>query len=313
MMKEKPCIIITGPTASGKSDFAEKLALQCDSFIINADMGQCYTPLTVGTAKPDLNNVPVPCYLFDILDKPVDFSVMAYRKHVLELMSKSQTPVIVGGSLFYLKSLFFSPQEHPEVEQKAPPIDVTLSTTQLWEKLFTIDPVRAKALYKEDRYRIVRALMIWQKTGLLPSTLSPLFDPPKQPVIIVALLPNRSVLQERVIARTHMMFDAWIQEARSLYQTEWQEFIVKKGLIGYSDIFDWFDRGTPEKERNHIIDTIIIKTMQYAKRQVTFFKSFEKQVYDAYQGAPYSCVIKKYEIGNEIALQEIKEIVCPKI
>jgi tRNA A37 N6-isopentenylltransferase MiaA len=110
-----------------------------------------------------------------------------------------------------------------------------------------------------------------------------------------------------------MMFDAWIQEARSLYQTEWQEFIVKKGLIGYSDIFDWFDRGTPEKERNHIIDTIIIKTMQYAKRQVTFFKSFEKQVYDAYQGAPYSCVIKKYEIGNEIALQEIKEIVCPKI
>jgi len=309
-MKEKPSVIVTGPTASGKSDFAERLAQQCDGFIINADMGQCYTPLTVGTAKPDLKKVPVPCYLFDILNNPVDFSVMTYRKKVLELVaerSESQISFIVGGSLFYLKSLFFSPQEHPHVQHDIPSLDLSLSTQDLWNTLNAIDPVRAQALYKEDRYRIIRALTIWKTTGVLPSSLAPVFDPPKRPIIFVALVPDRFVLQERVIARAHAMFEPWVTEARQLYKTTWQPFIVQKGLIGYRDLFDWFDRGAPEKDRANVIQSIITQTMQYAKRQVTFLKSFEKQLHDAYQGYKYPCIIKKYEEGNEFALQEIKE------
>ena len=307
-MKEKPCVIITGPTASGKSDFAESLALLCDGFIINADMGQCYTPLTVGTAKPDLKAASVSMHLFDILNAPVDFSVMAYRKKVLELVaerSEGKVSFIVGGSLFYLKSLFFSPQEHPEIQHNMPLLDLSLSTQDLWDTLNTIDPVRAQALYKEDRYRIIRALTIWQKTGVLPSSLAPVFDPPKRPIIFVALLPDRSVLQERVVVRTHKMFDPWVAEARELYKTNWQPFIVQKGLIGYSDLFDWFDRGAPETDRASVIQSIVTQTMQYAKRQVTFLKSFEKQLHDAYQGFQYPCIIKKYEAGNEFALQEI--------
>ncbi len=315
-MKEKPCVIITGPTASGKSDFAESLAQQCDGFIVNADMGQCYTPLTIGTAKPDLKKVAVPCHLFDILNDPVDFSVMAYRKKVFDFVMGTegqQLPCIVGGSLFYLKSLFFSPQEHPKIQRDTPSLDFSLSTQELWDTLNAIDPVRARALYKEDRYRIIRALTIWQTTGVLPSSLVPIFDPPKRPIMFISLLPDRSILQERVVARTHAMFDPWIIEARQLYKTNWHPFIIQKGLIGYKDLFGWFDRGEPEKERANVIQSIITQTMQYAKRQVTFLKSFEKQLRDAYQGYTYPCIMKKYETGNELALREVKEIVCSKM
>lgn len=105
--------IITGPTASGKTAFADQLAQLLDCEVINVDVGQFYTPLSVGTAKPDWKKFAYPCHLFDILDEPKDLTVVQYRTMVLEkvkeIQNRGRTPVLVGGSLFYIKSIFSHP------------------------------------------------------------------------------------------------------------------------------------------------------------------------------------------------------------
>ena len=108
-------LIISGPTASGKTDLSEKISKIFPSEIINADIGQFYQPLNIGTAKPDWKNKPIQHHLFDILDKPEDLSVFRYYSLVLNkaniICKNNKIPIITGGSLFYLKSLYFPPKE----------------------------------------------------------------------------------------------------------------------------------------------------------------------------------------------------------
>src|SRR5579859_8042174 len=112
-MKKAFFLVITGPTGVGKTDFALDLAQHIPSEIINADMGQCYKPLTIGTSKPDWKSQATPHHIFDVLDEPAHFSVTDYREKVLDLIhgiwSRNKLPIIVGGSGFYIKSLFFPP------------------------------------------------------------------------------------------------------------------------------------------------------------------------------------------------------------
>ena len=107
----KKIIILYGPTGVGKSDCALALGEKFPLELINADVGQFYTSFSIGTAKPDWKNQKMAHHLFDILNEPIDFSVAEYRKKILEtcqnIWQKSKTPIIVGGSGFYLKSIFF--------------------------------------------------------------------------------------------------------------------------------------------------------------------------------------------------------------
>ena len=111
MHKQKSIIFIYGPTAVGKSDYAVGLADVAPIEIVNCDVGQLYTPLFIGTAKPDWKNEKVPHHLFDVIDEPRDYTVIEYKKALLsvcnEIWARGATPVVVGGSGFYIKSLFW--------------------------------------------------------------------------------------------------------------------------------------------------------------------------------------------------------------
>lgn len=113
MHLNRTMIIISGPTAAGKSDFALELAEKIPSEIINMDMGQMYAALSIGTAKPDWQSSSIVHHLFDSIDSPRNYTVVEYRKNVLEILegiwAKKKLPIVVGGSGFYLKSLFFPP------------------------------------------------------------------------------------------------------------------------------------------------------------------------------------------------------------
>jgi len=101
-------LLLSGPTASGKTALALELAEKLSGEIINADVGQLFTPCSVGTAKPAWRSKKIPHHLFDIIDEPQDLSAATYRDRVLEKIAEIQKrgnrPLIVGGSLFYLKS-----------------------------------------------------------------------------------------------------------------------------------------------------------------------------------------------------------------
>ena len=113
-LKNKPFVfIVYGPTGVGKTSLVDDLAKEVSLEIINGDVGQFYKPFTIGTAKPDWKNYQTPHHLFDIIDQPKSITVAEYRKLICqkvdEVSSRGNLPVIVGGSGFYLKSLFYPP------------------------------------------------------------------------------------------------------------------------------------------------------------------------------------------------------------
>jgi tRNA dimethylallyltransferase len=111
-----PCVlIITGPTAVGKTDFALEIARYLPAEIVNADMGQLYTPLAIGTAKPDWKTFTIKHHLFDLIDGPENFTVMRYYQQatatILDIARRGKIAIVVGGSGFYVKSLLFPPRQ----------------------------------------------------------------------------------------------------------------------------------------------------------------------------------------------------------
>lgn len=270
-----PVIFIVGPTASGKTHVSYELAKLLGGQVINADVGQFYAPLSVGTAKPDWQNHVIKGHLFDVCQTPTDFTVVQYRHMVLEKINELQTqgiiPIVVGGSLFYVQSLFFPPVY---AGKSAAGI---LSTERSWDQLAAIDPVRAAQVHRNDTYRINRALDIWVATGMLPSRLQPIFQM-HESAIIVSLEPTREVLLPRIIARTHAMLesDGWIAEAEKFLGSPWEDFIRAKGLLGYDFIFDYLRR--QKNDSAALAEQIIVETRQYAKRQMTFLQGFFKKI-----------------------------------
>lgn len=281
----KKLIIIYGPTGSGKTDCALSLPASFTREIINADVGQLYKPLSVGTAKPDWHSESIPHHLFDIVTTPSDYTVIEYKKAVLKkidaIHTRGATPFLVGGSGFYILSLFFTPQHHCVKQQQQPQIyESTLTNQALWELLNKQDPVRAHAIHYNDRYRVVRALQLCAQ-NYDPSCMQPDYYPLPYDVLLVFLHPERTQLYATINARTHNMFEqGWISETKALLDTSWESFLKKKKLIGYNDIIDYLRSGDcSEYKEQQLKMCIQKKTRNYAKRQITFWRMMQKKLH----------------------------------
>ncbi|KKP35411.1 MAG: tRNA dimethylallyltransferase [candidate division TM6 bacterium GW2011_GWF2_32_72] len=277
----KTLLIISGPTGVGKSDLAEKIAAQVGGEIVNADMGQFYEPIGIGTAKPNWKESKIPHHLFDIINQPKNLTVYEYRNLLFnklnELWEKGRLPILVGGSSFYLKSLFYPPLDIPENESafcKLEDLDVT------WETLNSIDPKRAEDIESNDIYRINRALELWCKTGKKPSELEPEFDvnfPSEFHFIYV--LRDRAELYNRINLRTRQMLnEGWIQEVQNILGTSWEDFLNEKKLIGYPDIIDYLTQQKNIANKEDLIEIISKKTRNYAKRQIIFWRMLKSKL-----------------------------------
>ena len=292
----RTCIVVTGPTGVGKTGFVDYLAKKLPIEVINADVGQLYTPLTIGTAKPDLSAISVPHHGFNVLDTPRNFTVTAYRDMVLPLLeqiyNRNTIPVFVGGSLFYIKSIFFPPAYVPQRKAYEPP---ETKSNNLWQQVHAIDPERARAIHPNDTYRLQRALAIWYETGQKPSTFVPQFAPPAS-AHVSFLSRERAALYERINERTHtMLANGWIAEVQNL-DAAWWDFLRHKNLIGYPDIITYLENGMSYDE---LVDTIQRKTRLYAKRQITFWRSLRTHVIDAYaQHEQYTAHVETVHIDE---------------
>lgn len=268
-------IVVYGPTGVGKTAFVDELAQSIPTEIINADMGQLYVPLTIGTAKPDWRSAPVPHHMFDIINEPVRYTVIAYRNLVKETMQKiwqrGKIPILVGGSAFYLRSLFFPPIAH-QADYAA-----LHDENNLWDQLNAIDSDRASKIPKQDTYRIKRALAIYKGTGIKPSELHPVYNSPTDSFLMICLTRDRQELYERINERVVQMLDqGWMQEVEQLIGTEWEQFILDKKIIGYDEILLYL------KSNDHVYDALIAtiqkRTRNYAKRQMTFWRMLKRQL-----------------------------------
>lgn len=304
----KLLIIISGPTSSGKTDLSESIAELIPSEIVNADIGQFYSPFLIGTAKPDWKNKKIPHHLFDILDEPKNLSVTQYKEllsiKINEIWKRNKIPIVVGGSLFYLKSLFFPPKEIKRSSLQK----INYDENGLWDILNKIDPVRASQMHRNDIYRIERALDIWKTTGVKPSELKPEFLPFFNSIFIYMDL-DKKKLHERINRRTKIMFDmGWIDEVRKFIDTPWEKFFSKKGLIGYKEILNWIKAGENNNLKIKLIEDISIQTRQYAKRQRVFWKSFKKQLEESSAKSSFFCKIKEVKFVDYSDFNFLKNI-----
>ena len=146
------------------------------------------------------------------------------------------------------------------------------STAELWQQLNEIDPERAKKIHPNDRYRIERALALWQATGELPSSHAPVYDPIEKNYQLFLLTRDRQELYERIDQRVIEMLPAWREEVRGLKNTPWEDFLCRKKIIGYCSLLEAQD------DIETAVATIQRDTRRYAKRQLTFFRSLLEQL-----------------------------------
>lgn len=280
-------IILHGPTGVGKTECADYLASVLPVEIVNSDMGQLYTPLTIGTAKPDWRASATPHHLFDILDAPELFSVTAYRAKLKQILrtiwEQQKIPLIIGGSSYYVMSLFFPPTltvsavalASVEASKGKPFAE---NDKDLWGKLHEIDPERAEQIDLADTYRIARALEIWQSTGIKPSAYKPVYNPIAD-YYFIWITRDRDELYKRIDERVVAMMSAgWIEEVKSLRGTQWEPFLRQKKIIGYTEILDHLAGEIPY---DTMVSMIQKRTRNYAKRQITFWRMLKEKLENA--------------------------------
>jgi tRNA dimethylallyltransferase len=221
------------------------------------------------------------------------------------IWDQNKLPILVGGSGFYLKSIFFPPSYlihlsdnpfdtvHSElVEERAIRLrqgyagQDGIGKKIEWDELNQIDPIRAAAIGKQDRYRIGRALDIWYTTGIKPSEHTAVYQAPAS-FSLIFLTRSRQELYTRINDRVDMMMrHGWLAEVEVLYQTDWETFLFKKKLIGYNELLQYLhdikndvgEHETAEEKLRATIDTIKQRTRHYAKRQHTFWRMLKKML-----------------------------------
>jgi tRNA dimethylallyltransferase len=265
------CIVITGPTGTGKSEYAEALAQKIGGEIINADSAQVYLPLTIGTAKPSWQHSSVPHHLFDCVAVPEEMTAGRWstlaRAAIENCRQRGRVPLVVGGSGFYIASLFFT--LNPAVSH-APRVSRAESTTrELYEELIAKDVKRAEKIHPNDRYRILRALALLD-AGEMPSECAPQFTPLGNSTILVIDRDDEE-LKARIKKRAGAMLQqGWREEIAEL-SPEWRDFVVKKKILGYETLM---------KEANdaRAQEAIAQETWQYVRRQRAFLRNLKKRL-----------------------------------
>ncbi len=312
LKKKNFCIIISGPTCTGKSDFALQLAEHFPIEIINADIGSLYTPLTIGTAKPNWKKELTPHHFFDKFDDPVDWTAPQFRSQLTTLIDqiihRGNIPVIVGGSAFYVQSFFYKNKDIAEPDLKIVRKLEEKTSQELWDELYAIDSDRAEKIGRTDHYRLVRALSIWYTCQEKPSLFIPLFKPLCN-FYYINLFRDKDELYTMIDKRViDMMNGGWLDEVRSLSCDErWSNFLFKKKMMGYDLLLEYIQGNYSEYSFDDIISIIQQRTRNYAKRQVTFLKKLIKNITEQIQDESLDKVVS-YTITNQSLIDTLKTV-----
>ncbi|MCM8818390.1 MAG: tRNA (adenosine(37)-N6)-dimethylallyltransferase MiaA [Candidatus Omnitrophica bacterium] len=279
-------LIIGGPTASGKTEISFKIAEEINGEIISCDSRQFYKEINIGTDKPPLwMREKIQHHFIDFLSLKDEFDVYQYQnlviKKVEEIILKEKIPIIVGGSGFYirilLKGLFSLPNELKKQQKKIREKLEKEKTENLYERLKIIDPEIAKKIHKNDRYRIKRAIEIYELTGQNMSywqnkksqiTLKNIGE-----VLYFILFRDRNQIYERIKQRVDKMFEnGWIEEVKKLKEGSFEQYLKFKAPIGYKEILEFLEQKYNFEQLRNLI---IKKTKEYARKQIIWFRKEE--------------------------------------
>lgn len=277
MSGEKYLIIIGGPTASGKTNLAIHLAQHYATAIVSCDSRQFFKEMQIGTARPtdeELNQAPH--HFIGHLSIFQDYNVGDFERDALQLLEKlfeaHDVVILVGGSGLYIKALCEGldefPDVNPEIREEWNTIYQEQGIEPLQKALKKNDPTYYKIVDQQNPKRLIRALSVYQASGI---PYSQFLSKPKakrffQPIYLY-LDWDRPILYERINQRVdHMMEVGLLEEARALYPNKHLNALQ---TVGYSELFDFFDGKTRLEEAVALIKQ---NTRRYAKRQLTWLR-----------------------------------------
>ena len=276
-------LVISGPTASGKTALAVELALRHSGEVVSADSMQIYRRMDIGTAKPTREEMRgVPHHMLDVADPEEDFSVARYvelaARCVDDILARGKLPIVAGGTGLYIDSLLsgrtfarFDPDSplRRELEEEL----ARRGGAALLEELARVDPDTAARLHPNDGKRIVRALEVYRSTGTTLTAHNAMTRslPPRYSALTLTLaFQRREDMWDRIDRRVdRMMADGLAEEVRALLDSGVPDRCTAMQAIGYKEMAAAL-RGDGDTAR--AAEEIKLRSRQYAKRQLTWFR-----------------------------------------
>lgn len=269
-------LAIIGPTASGKSDLAISVAQKIDAYILSIDSLSIYKEVDIVSAKPSKEELnAVKHFGIDLLNLDAYFSVdifiELYKKVKEKCQKDSKNLVIVGGTSFYLKSLLDGLSSLPHITSQTQQIvqEKLKDLPNTYEFLYALDEVYMQKIDRNDKYRIEKALLIYEASKLSPSEW--FRQNPPQPVVqdleIFNIDVERDILRKRIAKRTNKMYRTGLIDEVCYLEQKYTRAPHPMGSIGIVEVLEYLDaKVTKEK----MLENISIHTAQLAKRQQTF-------------------------------------------
>lgn len=268
----KKVIVITGPTAVGKTKLSIEIAKRLQTDIINGDAYQIYQKMNIGTAKPtDDEKQGVIHHYMDFLDSSKTYSIAEFQKGVREcigdLTSKNKVPLIVGGSGLYIDSVIKNYQFLEEKRSNEQSKYDSLTNEELHQVLANLDPDKASEIHPNNRKRVLRAI------ELISSNVDNTSRSKKNELVYDALIiflnDNRESLYDRINKRVDkMLADGLIEEVKNIGINNYS--MTSKVAIGYKEVIQYLNN---EIDYNEMVELIKKNSRHYAKRQFTWFKN----------------------------------------
>jgi tRNA dimethylallyltransferase len=275
MDAEKKVLVVVGPTASGKSDFAVLLAQRTNGEIISADSRQVFKGLDIGTGKITKEEMQdIPHYMLSVYDLSSEVGVARYQEDATlilnDILERGKTPIICGGTGQYIDALIYD-----TILPKVPPNHEfrysleTLSNDELFSLLFAKDPCRAEAIDKHNRVRLIRALEVVEVLGEVPKQHQPKFIWPTE---IFLMDVDRSTLRAKITKRLEKRMDTgMLTEGKEIFDKGHRGAELKRFGLEYEAMGKYFEG---ELDLHQMKEYLITKIMQYAKRQQTWNKKY---------------------------------------
>ncbi len=272
-------LCIVGPTAVGKTKMSIELAKQLNGEIISGDSMQIYRGMDIGTAKATMDERQgIPHHLIDEKNPDEPYSVAAFQQTVRakmeEIKSRGKLPIIVGGTGLYIKSVLYDYEFAGESESKD--IDEAkyghLSNEELHAKLAAVDEAGAKDIHPNNRKRVIRALEIYETSGVKKSEM---IEKQEHKMIydacLIGLTDDRTVLYDRINKRVDVMYETGlVEEVKALFDQGIPAESQSIRAIGYKELYDYFKGFISLEESKELIKR---NSRRYAKRQYTWFNN----------------------------------------
>jgi tRNA dimethylallyltransferase len=310
---KKPLIILTGPTAVGKTKLSIELAKAVNSEIISADSMQVYRSMDIGSAKITADEMQgVRHYLIDVIEPDEEFNVVKFKELALAAMeqiySKGKIPMIVGGTGFYIQALlndidFTKEKVESDYRKKLEQIAETEGSEPLYQMLQEADADSAETIHKNNVKRVIRALEYFHLTGEKFSAHNKKQREKLSPYNFAYFVLNddRELLYQKIDQRIDKMIrEGLLQEVSNLKKKGYTKDMVSMQGLGYKEILAYLDGLYSFEEAVYILKR---DTRHFAKRQLTWFKR-EKEVIWIQKD--------KFERNEDLILDEMKHILIEK-